>query len=328
MPKCLVVDPAFTWGDDRPPRTPWNRTVIYECHVRGMTVRHPACPSTCAAPISAWPRTRSSTTCCRLGVTAVELMPVHQFVRRPPPRRAEGLTNYWGYNSIAFFAPHVGLRHRRARPAGERVQVDGADPAPGRARGHPRRRLQPHRRGRPPRADAVAAGHRQLRLLPARRRSARGTTSTSRAPGTASTSCIPRDHGAHHGQPPLLGDRHARRRLPLRPGPGAGPRATRPASRSAFFEIIQQDPVLSQVKLIAEPWDVGPDGYQLGRFPAGLVGVERGVPGLRAPLLAGRPRPGPRAGLPPRPARATSTPRAGGGPTPASTSSPATTASR
>ena len=68
---------------------------------------------------------------------------------------------------------------------------------------------------------------------------------------------------------------------------------------SAFFEIIQQDPVLSKVKLIAEPWDASPDGYQLGQFPTGLVGMERGLPGLRPPILAGRPRPGPRAGVPP-----------------------------
>ncbi len=87
---------------------------------------------------------------------------------------------------------------------------------------------------------------------------------------------------ADHGQPALLGGRHARRRLPLRPRAGAGARAVRGRPAGAFFDIIQQDPVLSKVKLIAEPWDVGPGGYQVGNFPVRLGGVERQVPRLRA----------------------------------------------
>ena len=143
MPKCVVVDPAFTWGDDRPPDTPWNRTVIYECHVRGMTMRHPGVPEHLRGTYLGLASDPVIDHLLGLGVTAVELMPVHQFVA-DRHLVEQGLTNYWGYNSIAFFAPHVGYA-TGGRAAGDRVQVHGAHVAPGRARGHPRRRLQPHR---------------------------------------------------------------------------------------------------------------------------------------------------------------------------------------
>ena len=106
VPKSVVIDPAFTWEDDRPLRIPWNRTVIYECHVKGMTMLHPEVAESirgtylglCSDPIVEY--------LLALGVTAVELLPVHQFVvdRHLAER---GLTNYWGYNSIGFFAPDV-----------------------------------------------------------------------------------------------------------------------------------------------------------------------------------------------------------------------------
>src|SRR5437764_3957044 len=106
VPKCVVIDPAFTWEDDRPLRVPWNRTVIYECHVKGMSKLHPDAPEQlrgtylglCTDPMIEY--------LLDLGITAVELLPVHQFVvdRHLAER---GLTNYWGYNSIGFFAPDV-----------------------------------------------------------------------------------------------------------------------------------------------------------------------------------------------------------------------------
>ena len=106
IPKCVVIDNAFTWGDDRHPMTPWNRTIIYETHVKGMTKLNPAVPEDlrgtylglCSDPMIEYFQ--------KLNVTAVELLPVHQFVvdRHLPEK---GLTNYWGYNSIGFFAPDV-----------------------------------------------------------------------------------------------------------------------------------------------------------------------------------------------------------------------------
>ena len=107
MPKCLVVDPAFTWEDDRRPNTPWNQTVIYETHVRGMTARHPGVPEHLRGTYLGLASDPIIDHLLGLGVTAVELMPVHHFVA---DRHLvdQGLTNYWGYNSIAFLAPHVG----------------------------------------------------------------------------------------------------------------------------------------------------------------------------------------------------------------------------
>ena len=104
VPKCVVVDTAFTWGDDRNPGTPWNRTVIYEMHVRGMTIRHPAVPPEVRGTYLGLASDPVLDHLQSLGVTAVELLPVHQFVN---DRRLfeRGLSNYWGYNSIAFFAP-------------------------------------------------------------------------------------------------------------------------------------------------------------------------------------------------------------------------------
>jgi glycogen operon protein len=104
LPKCVVVDPAFSWTDDAPPRTPWHKTLIYELHVKGFTARHPKVPS----PLRG---TYAGLTCPAvidylhsLGITAVELIPVHQFVA-DKHLVDRGLTNYWGYNSIGFFAP-------------------------------------------------------------------------------------------------------------------------------------------------------------------------------------------------------------------------------
>src|SRR6185295_16306995 len=104
MPKCVVVDSAFNWGDDRPPAVPWRDTVIYELHVGGYTMRHPEVPPALRGKYAGLSCPAVVDYLKRLGVTTVELMPVHAFVdeRRLVER---GLRNYWGYNSIVFFAP-------------------------------------------------------------------------------------------------------------------------------------------------------------------------------------------------------------------------------
>ncbi|MGH8328613.1 MAG: alpha-amylase family glycosyl hydrolase, partial [Steroidobacteraceae bacterium] len=104
MPKCRVIDPAFTWADDRPPRTPWHDTVIYEMHVRGMTMRHPDVPADLRGTYAAVATAPIIEHLQRLGVTAVELMPIHAFLDERH-LIAEGLSNYWGYNTIGFFVP-------------------------------------------------------------------------------------------------------------------------------------------------------------------------------------------------------------------------------
>jgi isoamylase len=107
MPKSVVLDPAFTWGDDRPPRTPWNRTVIYEAHVRGMTMQHQGIPPDLRGTYLGMASDPVVDHLLALGVTAVELMPVHHYVS-DRSLEDKGLSNYWGYNTVAFFAPHVG----------------------------------------------------------------------------------------------------------------------------------------------------------------------------------------------------------------------------
>ena len=169
MPRSVVVNPFFDWDGDRPLRTRWADTVIYETHVHGATIRHPEVPEELRAPTAGSPIPPSSTTSRASGVTAVELMPVHQFVN-DAHLVDRGLRNYWGYNSIGFLAPHNAYATRGQ--AGEQVQefrqmVQG--PTRRGHRGDPRRRLQPLRRGQPPRPDAELQGLRQPDVLPARR---------------------------------------------------------------------------------------------------------------------------------------------------------------
>jgi len=266
MPKCLVVDPAFTWGDDRSPAVPWNRTVIYECHVRGMTIRHPAVPEHLRGTYLGLASDAVIDHLLGLGVTSVELMPVHQFVSDRHLIEKD-LSNYWGYNSIGFFAPHVGYA-----TAGLGQQVNEFRSMV--------RTL--HRAGLEVILDVVYNHTGEGNQL--------GPTLSLRGIDNAVYYRLmpdePRYHVDYTGTGNSLNILHPRTmalimdslrywvtdmhvdgfRFDLAPVLVRGFEAGQP---SAFFEIIQQDPVLSTVKLIAEPWDVGPDGYQLGRFPPG-----------------------------------------------------------
>jgi isoamylase len=266
MPRSVVVDQSFTWGDDRPPRTPWNRTLIYEAHVRGYTMRHPGVPEHLRGTFLGLTAEPVLDHVTALGVTALELMPVHQFV---PERNLieRGLTNYWGYNSIGFFAPHVAYASadlgspvdqfksmvKTLHRAGIEVILDvvynhtaeGSHLGPTLSmRGIDNAvyyRLDPDS----PRynVDFTGTGN-SLNILHPR------------------TMALIMDSLRY-----WVIDMHVDGfRFDLAPVLTRGYEQGRP---SAFFEIIGQDPVLSQVKLIAEPWDVGPDGYQLGRFPRG-----------------------------------------------------------
>ena len=266
MPKCVVVDPAFTWGDDRAPGTPWNRTVVYECHVRGMTMRHPGVPEHLRGTYLGLASDPVVDHLVGLGVTAVELMPVHQFVA---DRHLvdQGLTNYWGYNSIAFLAPHVGYATaglgqqvvefksmvRTLHRAGLEVILDVVYNHTGEGN-----RLGPtlSLRG----IDNAV----YYRLMPDDPRYHLDYTGT----GNSLNILHPRTMALIMDSLRYwVADMHVDGfRFDLAPVLVRGFEAGQP---SAFFEIIQQDPVLSKVKLIAEPWDVGPDGYQLGRFPPG-----------------------------------------------------------
>jgi isoamylase len=266
MPKCLVVDPAFTWDDDRSPNTPWNQTVIYETHVRGMTARHPGVPEHLRGTYLGLASDPIIDHLLGLGVTAVELMPVHHFVA---DRHLvdQGLTNYWGYNSVAFLAPHVGYATgglgqqvsefksmvRTLHRAGLEVILDVVYNHTGEGN-----QLGPtlSLRG----VDNSV----YYRLMPDQPRYHLDYTGT----GNSLNILHPRAMGlVTDSLRYWVTDMHVDGfRFDLAPVLVRGYEAGQP---SAFFEIIQQDPVLSKVKLIAEPWDASPDGYQLGQFPTG-----------------------------------------------------------
>jgi glycogen operon protein len=266
MPKCLVVDPAFTWEDDRSPNRPWNQTVIYETHVRGMTMRHPGVPEHLRGTYLGLASDPIIDHLLGLGVTAVELMPVHHFVA---DRHLvdQGLTNYWGYNSIAFLSPHVGYATgglgqqvsefksmvRTLHRAGLEVILDVVYNHTGEGN-----QLGPtlSLRG----VDNSV----YYRLMPDQPQYHLDYTGT----GNSLNILHPRAMGlVTDSLRYWVTDMHVDGfRFDLAPVLVRGYEAGQP---SAFFEIIQQDPVLSKVKLIAEPWDASPDGYQLGQFPTG-----------------------------------------------------------
>ena len=267
MPKSVVVDAAFTWGGDRPPRTPWNRTVIYECHVKGMTAQHPDIPEHLRGTYLGLASDPILDHLTAMGVTAVELLPVHHFaVDRHLAEK--GLTNYWGYNSIGYFAPDVryatgGLGHqvyefktmvKKLHSAGMEVILDVVYNHTGEGN-----HLGPtlSLRG----IDNKA----YYRLTPENARFYQDFTGT----GNSLNMMHPRtiqlimdslrywvnemhvDGFRFDLATVLARELYEVNRL------------------SSFFDIIHQDPVLSRVKLIAEPWDVGPGGYQVGNVPIG-----------------------------------------------------------
>ncbi|HZN23152.1 MAG TPA: glycogen debranching protein GlgX, partial [Burkholderiales bacterium] len=266
MPKCRVIDPAFTWGDDRRPNIPWNDTVIYETHVRGFTRLHPDVREDLRGTYAGLASEPALSYLRDLGVTAVELLPVHHIVDESFLFE-RGLSNYWGYSTIGFFAPHSG--YAATGQHGQEVrEFKGMVKAL-------------HRAGIEVILDVVynhtAEGNHlgpmlsfkgvdnkaYYRLVPEEPRHYMDYT------GTGNTL-----NAQHPSVLRLIMDSlrywvtecHVDGfRFDLA---SALARELYDVDKlSAFFDVIHQDPVLSQVKLIAEPWDVGEGGYQVGNFP-------------------------------------------------------------
>jgi len=264
MPKCRVIEPAFSWGDDVPPGIPWNDTIIYELHVKGFTEKHPDVPEELRGTFAGLATQPVVDYLRDLGITAVELMPVHAAV---PDRHLveKELTNYWGYNTIAFFAPDNRFSRtdvvtefkamvRTLHSAGIEVILDVVynHTAEGNQLG-------------PTLSFRGIDNSAYYRLSPEDRRYY-----------VDYTGCGNTLNMLHPRVLQLIMDSLRYWVLEMHVDgfrfdlASALARELHDVDRlGAFFDIIHQDPVLSQVKLIAEPWDLGEGGYQVGNFPPG-----------------------------------------------------------
>jgi isoamylase len=267
VPKSVVVNPFFDWGTDRSPRIPYHETVIYEAHVRGLTVSHPEIPDALRGTYAGLAHPVMIEHLRGLGVTAVELMPVHEFLN-DHHLQEKGLSNYWGYNTIAYLAPHHAYAAKGSRP-GSQVQEFKAMV----------RDL--HDAGIEVILDVVynhtAEGNHMGPTL-----SMRGIDNAAYYrlvegderyymdyTGTGNSLNVRNPHTLQLIMDSLrywVTEMHVDGfRFDLA---STLAREFYDVDRlSVFFDLVQQDPVISQVKLIAEPWDVGPGGYQVGNFP-------------------------------------------------------------
>ncbi len=264
--KGVVVNPFFDWQGDRQPKTPYAETVIYEAHVKGLTMTHPDIPEDIRGTYSAIAHPVVIEHLKKIGVTALELMPVHQFVN-DSTLQEKGLSNYWGYNTIAFFAPQN--TYSAGGGVGQQVQEFKAMV----------RAL--HAAGIEVILDVVynhtAEGNHM------------GPTLSMRGIDNMAYYRLEDDDKRYYtdytgtGNSLNVGNPHALQLimdslrywvLEMHVDGFRFDLASTLAREfydvdrlSTFFELVQQDPVVSQVKLIAEPWDIGPGGYQVGNFP-------------------------------------------------------------
>jgi isoamylase len=266
MPRAVVTNLWFNWEGDRLPRTPWHETVIYETHVKGFTAQHPEIPPELRGTYMGLSHPVALEHFLRLGITAVELMPVHQFVhdQRLIDR---GQRNYWGYNSVGYFAPHN--EYSSSGQLGQQVQEF---------------------------KEMVKALHQlgiEVILDVVYNHTAEGNqfgpTLSFRGIDNAAYYRLSEENRRYYvdytGTGNSLNMRHPHVLQMIMDSlrywvvemhvdgfrfdlAATLARELHDVDRLAtFFDLIQQDPVLSQVKLIAEPWDVGEGGYQVGNFP-------------------------------------------------------------
>ncbi|MCW2599881.1 MAG: isoamylase [Frankiales bacterium] len=266
-PKSVVVHDCFPWGeDDHRPRHAWADTVIYELHVKGFTARHPDIPEPLRGTYAGLAHPAAINHLQRLGVSAVELMPVHHFVSEPNVLR-RGLTNYWGYNSLGYFAPHAAYSASGSR--GEQVREFKAMVRALHAAGIEvlldvvyNHTAEGDETGPTLSFRGIDNAHyyRLDEANPARYRDYTGCGNTLDARNPHVLQLLMDSLRYWVTEMHVDGFRFDLA--------SALARSMHDVDKlSAFFDVIQQDPVVNQVKLIAEPWDLGEGGYQVGEFP-------------------------------------------------------------
>lgn len=267
MPRCVVVDPAFNWEEDKSPKIPYHKTIIYELHVKGFTKLHPQIPENIRGTYSSLAHPVVINYLTELGINAVELMPIHYFIT---DRQLEerGKSNYWGYNTIGFFAPDV--RYASNGHLGEQVFE------------FKNMVKELHKAGIEVILDVVYNHTGEGNQL--------GPTFSFRGIDNASYYRLTQDRRYYMDYTGTGNTLNANLPNVLRlimdslrywilemhvdgfrfDLAATLARELHEVDRlSAFFDIIHQDPVISQVKLIAEPWDIGEGGYMVGNFPPG-----------------------------------------------------------
>ncbi len=266
VPYSVVVSPFFDWANDRQPETPYNESVIYEAHVKGLTMRHPEVPESLRGTYAGLSHPAIIEHLTQLGVTAIELMPVHQFVT-DHGLTDRGLRNYWGYNTIGFFAPHDGYSSlgglgnqvqefkgmvRSLHDANIEVILDVVynHTAEGNHMG-PTLSM---------RGIDNEAYYRLVEDKPQYYMDYTGTGNSLNVRSPHTLQLIMDSLRYWVTEMHVDGFRFDLAAALAREFYDVDRLAT-------FFDLVQQDPVVSQVKLIAEPWDVGPGGYQVGNFP-------------------------------------------------------------
>jgi len=264
VPKSKVIDPAFTWGEQPRLRIPWDRTVIYETHLRGISMRHPAVPERYRGTCAGLTNPELLRHIRELGVSSVELLPIHAFVN-DQHLLEKGMNNYWGYNSIGFFAPHPAylasgkisefkemVAHLHS--AGLEVILDVVynHTAEGNERG-------------PTLSMRGIDNASYYRLMPDERRyyiNDSGTGNTLDLSHPCVLQMVTDSLRYWATEMRVDGFRFDLASILGRYADGFN-------ERHSFLVACRQDPILSKVKLIAEPWDCGPGGYQVGGFPPG-----------------------------------------------------------
>ena len=266
MPKCVVIDLAFTWLRDRRPNVPWERTIFYETHVRGFTMRHPGVPQELRGTFSGMADKEVVEWMTKLGITSVELLPIHTFINDSQLIET-GLTNYWGYNTIGFFSPdprysskpasaHAEFKEMVAHlhDAGLEVILDVVynHTAEGNERG-------------PTLSFRGIDNASYYRLFANERRfyvNDAGTGNTLNLSHSRVLQMVTDSLRYWVQEMHVDGFRFDLATILARETHGFD-------ESSGFLDSCRQDPLLSSVKLVAEPWDVGPGGYQVGAFPPG-----------------------------------------------------------